>query len=159
VLASSAYLSTSLEPPKWTIAALGCCPAQVRELTFRDLQGPIPPALVREFNCVNSKIYTEDQALVTSCKFSQKLCDIFKDLFFDAFRVLFPDKVQWHCRGKSSSHLDCLYLPPILESLPCVALYIPIVSNHHAFVVRLETTGIATIPPGPPPWGRFFLEA
>jgi hypothetical protein len=95
VLASSAYLSTSLEPPKWTIAALGCCPAQVRELTFRNLQRPIPPALVREFNCVNSKIYTEDQTLVTSCKFSQKLCDIFKDLFFDAFRVLFPDKVQF----------------------------------------------------------------
>jgi hypothetical protein len=34
-------------------------------------------------------------------------------------------------------------------------VYILIVSNHHAFVVRLETAGIATIPPGPPPWGRF----
>jgi exonuclease III len=117
------------------------------------LQGPVAPVLVGDFNCVISQADTEDQAFVANRKFSQELFDIVSDFqYVDAFRVLFPVKVQfsWHCRGKSSSRLDRLYLPPLLESRPHVALYVPTVFDHHALVVCLETAGIAALPPPPP---------
>jgi exonuclease III len=196
----TASLSTSLEPPKRTIAILARCPAQVRalipgyvqhavlgDLSFihlhlpsggwsgaavenraamlRDLhqhlQGPVAPVLVGDFNCVISQADTEDQAFVANCKFSQELFDIVSDFqYVDAFCVLFPVKVQlsWHCRSKSSSRLDRVYLPPLLESRPRVVLYVPTVSDHHALVVRLETAGIAALPPAPPPGGSFYRK-
>jgi exonuclease III len=126
------------------------------------LQGPVPPVLVGDFNCVINQIDTEDQAFVSNRKFSQELFNIVRDfLYIDAFRVLFPVKVQfsWHRRGNSSSRLDRMYLPPLLESRPRVVLYIPTVSDHHALLVRLETAGIASIPAGPPPWWQLLLEA
>ncbi len=126
------------------------------------LQDPVPPVLVGDFNCVINQIDTEDQAFVSNRKYSQELFEIVRDfLYIDAFRVLFPVKVQysWHCRGKSSFRLDRLYLPPLLESHPRVVLYIPTVSDHHALLVRLETAGIGFIPVGPsPPSGSFYWK-
>jgi hypothetical protein len=96
---------------------------------------------------------SEDQDFVGNRKFSPELASIIRDFaYIDAFCVLFPVKVQfsWHARGKHSSHLDRVYLPPLLESCPRVALYIPSSSDHHAFLLCLETVGIAALPPPPP---------
>jgi hypothetical protein len=44
------------------------------------------------------------------------------------------------------SRLDRAYLPPLLESRPRVARYIPTSSDHHAYLLRLETAGLAIMP-------------
>jgi exonuclease III len=117
------------------------------------LQRDVPPILVGDFNCIVSQLDSEDQDFVRNRKFSPELASIMSDFaYIDAFRVLFPVRVQfsWHARGKHSSRLDRVYLPPLLESRPRVALYIPSPSDHHAFLLRLETVGIAALPPPPP---------
>ena len=81
------------------------------------LQRPVAPILVGDFNCVTQQIDTEDLNFVHNRKFSQELFDIVHDFaYVDAFRVLFPIQIQfsWHSRGKSSSRLDRIYLPPCL---------------------------------------------
>ncbi len=43
--------------------------------------------------------------------------------------------------------LDWVYLPPLLESRPRIARYIAITpSDHHAYLLRLELAGDATLP-------------
>ncbi len=45
-----------------------------------------------------------------------------------------------------ASCLDRAYLPPILESRFRVARYIPTSSEHHAYLLGLETAGLALLP-------------
>ncbi len=146
------FIHLHLPSGGWSGAAVESRKAMLHCLRSH-LQGSVLPAAIEDFNCVISQIDTE-ASLCSNHKFSQESSDIVRDvLYIDAFCVLFLIKVQFssNCRGKSSSCLEHLYLPPFLQSRFHVALYVPAVSDHHAIVIRLKTTGIATIPPAPPP--------
>jgi exonuclease III len=72
------------------------------------LQRDVPPILVGDFNCIVSQLDSEDQDFVRNRKFSPELASIISDFaYIDAFRVLFPVRVQfsWHARGKRASTL------------------------------------------------------
>lgn len=91
------------------------------------LQRPVLHILVGDFNCVIHQIDMEDLSFLSFVmyrKFSQELLDT-AHLFgyVDAFCVVFLAMVQFSRfgHGKSSSRLDCVYLPPFLESCPRVA--------------------------------------
>jgi len=53
---------------------------------------------------------------------------------------------SFYRRGSDPTRLDRIYLPPLLESRPRVARYLPCTSDHHAFFLRLETAGLAVLP-------------
>jgi len=53
---------------------------------------------------------------------------------------------SFHCQNSPAARLDRAYLPPLLESRPRVARYLPTTSNHHAYLLRLETAGLAILP-------------
>ncbi len=126
-LGDLSFVHLHLPSGGWSGAAVLDCAAMLRGL-HPSLQVPVPPILVGDFNCVIQQMDTEDLSFVVNRKFSQELFDIVTSFrYVDAFRVLFPAKVQfsWFGRGKSSSRLDRVYLPPLLESRPRVAFYIP----------------------------------
>jgi exonuclease III len=124
-----------------------------REAMLRRLRHPlrlaVPPILVGDFNVVLHPMDTEDRDFRKHHKFSQALEAIVSELsYVDAFRVLFPCTIafSWHRRGHLAARLDRVYLPPLLESRPRVARYIATTSDHHAFLLRLELAGVATLP-------------
>ena len=65
--------------------------------------------------------------------------------FIDSFCVLHPatTRFSWHRRGFTATRLDRIYLPPPLESAPRVARYIPTTSYHHAYLLKLDKTGLS----------------
>jgi hypothetical protein len=120
-----------------------------REAMLRCLRLAVPPILVGDFNVVLHPMDTEDGDFRKHHKFSQALEAIVSELsYVDAFRVLFPCSIafSWHRRGQLAARLDRVYLPPLLESRPRVARYIATTSDHHAFLLRLELAGVATLP-------------
>jgi hypothetical protein len=66
----------------------------------------------------------------------------------DSFRSLHPASriYSFHCQNSPAACLDRAYLPPLLESCPRVARYLPTTSNHHAYLLQLETAGLAILP-------------
>ena len=70
--------------------------------------------------------------------------------FIDAYRVLHPATIRysWHRRGFAAARLDRLYLPPLLEARPRLARYIPTTSDHHAFLLKMDITGLGIPQPG-----------
>ena len=110
------------------------------------LNSPISPVIIGDFNCVQELIdYTPGPAR-RACP---SLASILRDFSYtDAFRALHPVAriYSFHRRGNPAARLDRAYLPPILESRPRVARYIPTTSDHSAFLLRLETVGLAILP-------------
>ena len=68
--------------------------------------------------------------------------------YVDSFRVLHPTATvfSFNRPGSASSRLDRIYIPPLLESRPRVARYLPSTSDHLAYLLRLETAGLAVLP-------------
>ncbi len=49
-------------------------------------------------------------------------------------------------RAMPSSHFDCVYLPPLLESSPNVAQYIATTLDYRPFLRQLEMAGLVANP-------------
>jgi len=117
------------------------------------LSTPISPILIGDFNCIQLPIDYGAPNLPQDrrCGPLQTLLQDF--LYSDSFRALHPTAVafSFHRRGCEPSRLDRAYLPPLLESRPRVARYIPTTSDHHAYLLRLETAGLALLPTLSPP--------
>jgi hypothetical protein len=70
----------------------------------------------------------------------------------DVFRGLPPGPLSlhqgfsWHRRGQLAARPDRVFLPPLLESWPLVARDIATTFDHHAYLLRLELAGMATLP-------------
>jgi hypothetical protein len=127
---------------------------EAREALFSSLRThlslPIPPLLLGDFNCV---LHTIDQSSTASLRTSQKYSSALVSLldvggYTDSFRTLHPatSVFSFHRRGSEPSRIDRIYLPPLLESRPRVARYLPCTSDHHAYFLRLETAGLAVLP-------------
>ena len=112
------------------------------------LERPVSPILVGDFNCVQLAADV-DQVAPLGHRFSHPLAAILADFqYSDSFRTLHPAAAvfSFYRRGLPPSRLDRVYLPPLLESRPRVARYLPCSSDHHAFLLRLETAGLAVLP-------------
>jgi hypothetical protein len=110
---------------------------------------PIPPLLVGDFNCVLHPIDRSSNTPVPRYATSHTLPALLSAASYsDSFRVLHPTTRVFsiHMRGFVASRLDRIYIPPLLESRPRVARYLPGTSDHHAYFLRLETAGLAVLP-------------
>jgi hypothetical protein len=110
---------------------------------------PIPPLLVGDFNCVLHAIdRSSNPPLPQYCTSTTLPALLSAASYSDSFRVLHPTTrvFSFHRRGYEASRLDRVYLPPLLESRPRVARYLPGTSDHHAYFLRLETAGLAVLP-------------
>ena len=127
---------------------------EAREALFSSLRThlslPVPPLLLGDFNCV---LHTIDQSSTASLRTSHKYSTSLASLvdaggYTDSFRTLHPaaSVFSFYRRGSDPTRLDRIYLPPLLESRPRVARYLPCTSDHHAFFLRLETAGLAVLP-------------
>ena len=117
------------------------------------LSSPIAPVLIGDFNCCQFPIDYGLPVLPHHHR-STHLHSIIQDfLYTDSFRTLHPTAVvfSFHRRGCEPSRLDRAYIPPLLESRPRVARYLPTTSDHHAYLIRLETAGLALLPTLSPP--------
>ena len=104
----------------------------------------LKPILVGDFNCVtNARDLENDSFIRRSVPFLTDYIHV--NHFSDAFRVLHPatTRFSWYRRGCAAARLDRIYLPPPLESAPRVARYIPTTSDHHAFLLKLDKTGLS----------------
>jgi len=68
--------------------------------------------------------------------------------YSDFFWTLHPVApiFSFHRRDVAPSRLDRVYLPPLLEDRPRLARYLPGTSDHHAYLLRIETAGLAVLP-------------
>jgi len=123
-----------------------------RETLFSSLQPhlakPISPLLVGDFNCLQ---HTTDRStgLLEGHQRSPALATLLTaGEYVDSFRVLHPTArvFSFNRPGAPSSRLDRIYIPPLLESRPRVARYLPSTSDHLAYLLRLETAGLAVLP-------------
>jgi hypothetical protein len=111
------------------------------------LDSPISPVLIGDFNCVQDPLdYTPGGHIRPPCPALGRILRTYS--YTDSFRSLHPTSriYSFHRRGMPASRLDSAYLPPLLESRPRVARYIPTSSDHHAYLLRLETAGLAIMP-------------
>ncbi len=128
---------------------------EAREALFTSL-GPHlslpapPPLLLGDFNCI---LHTTDQSSAAPLRSSHKFSSALASLvdvggYTDSFGVLHPavSIFSVHRQGSGPSHLDRIYLPPLLESRPRVARCLPCTSDHHAYILRMETAGLAVHP-------------
>ena len=109
------------------------------------------PIIVGDFNCVTDPRDVENNSFANrNVPFLTDFLD--NNHFSDAFRVLHPatTRFSWHRRGFAAGRLDRIYLPPTLESSPRVARYIPTTSDHHAFLLKLDKTGLSLPDPDRP---------
>ncbi len=113
--------------------------------------------LIGDFNCI---IDAKDFAQTNDGhgRFNPSLRDLVNaNNLYDAYRVLHPVTLRfsWYRRGFSAARLDRAYVPPLLEGRIRVARYIPTTSDHHAFLLKMELTGLvggeaAVAAPRPP---------
>ncbi len=111
------------------------------------LDSPISPVLVGDFNCVQDPLdYTPGGHIGPPCYSLGRILRTYS--YTDSFRSLHLTSriYSFHHRGMMVSRLDRAYLPPLLESHPRVAGYIPTSSEHHAYLLRPETAGLALMP-------------
>jgi hypothetical protein len=127
---------------------------EAREALFTSLRPhlslPVPPLFLGDFNCI---LHTIDQSSAAPLRSSHKFSSALASLvdvggYTDSFGVLHPavSIFSFHRRGSGPSKLDRIYLPPLLESRPRVARYLPCTSDHHAYILRMETAGLAVHP-------------
>ena len=110
------------------------------------LDSPISPVLVGDFNCIQEPLDCTPGLIRHTCQALGRILRTYS--YTDSFRSLHPASrtYSFHRRGMLPSRLDRAYLPPLLESRPRVARYIPTSSDHHAYLLRLETAGLAIMP-------------
>jgi hypothetical protein len=111
------------------------------------LNSPISPVLIGDFNCVQDPLdYSPGGPIRPPCPSLAHI--LHAHSYTDSYRSLHPTSrvYSFHRRGLPAARLDRAYLPPILESRPRVARYIPTSSDHHAYLFRLETAGLAILP-------------
>jgi hypothetical protein len=111
------------------------------------LDSPISPVLIGDFYCVQDPLdCTPGSHLRARCPV---LSQILQEFFYtDSFCSLHPVAriFSFHCPSKPAARLDRAYLLPLFESRPRVASYIPTASDHHAYLLCLETAGLAILP-------------
>jgi hypothetical protein len=111
------------------------------------LDSPISPVLIGDFNCVQGPLdYAPGRHARAHCPTLSRILQEYS--YTDSFRSLHPVAriYSYHLPNVSAAFLDRAYLPPLLESRPRVACYLPTASDHHAHLLRLETAGLATLP-------------
>jgi hypothetical protein len=115
------------------------------------LQWPVPLILVCDFNCVILRWTQRTFPLLLTGNFPKNSLILSNFLVMFSLLCSFSHHVQfsWFGCGKSSSRLDHVYLPPLLGSRPPVAFYMPSVYDHNAFLLCLETAGVAMLPTPP----------
>ncbi len=112
------------------------------------LPAAVPPVLIGDFNCVVAAVDTEDPQYVRNNKSSPTLIRLLQEFqYVDAFRVLHPATARFSHfqRGQMAARLDRCYLPQLLSTRPRQARYIPSTSDHHAFLLRLEASGLGAL--------------
>ena len=112
---------------------------------------PISPILVGDFNTCQHDLDTSSGLLFHGQR-CPHLAAILNDFSYsDSFRTLHPTAkaFSFHRQSFAFSRLDRAYLPPLLESRPRVARFIPTSSDHHAYLLRLEMAGLALLPSFP----------
>jgi len=109
---------------------------------------PVAPVLVGDFNSYLAPLDTDRLQPQPSRALGALVA---AHSYTDGFRCLHPAAAQYsfHRQNSASSRLDTVFLPPLLETRPRVAIYTPTTSDHHAFILRLETAGLAVLPPLP----------
>ena len=123
---------------------------QLQNLVSLSLSKNALPIILGDFNSVtNAKDFQNETAryrIITTFKNYVE-----NNLFIDAYRVLHPTTVRfsWHRQNFAAARLDRAYLPPLLESRPRVARYIPTTSDHHAFLLKLDLAGLGLPRCGP----------
>jgi hypothetical protein len=109
------------------------------------LDSTIAPVFIGGFNVVQEPIdYTPGSAR-PRCPALGRILNEYS--YTDSFRSLHPPSLiySFHRRNTPASRLDRTYLPPLLESRPRVARYLPTSSDHHDYLLRLETAGLAIL--------------
>ena len=123
-----------------------------RENLFSSLQPhlakPISPLLVGDFNSLQHPIDRSTGYLDIHQRSATLATILTASNYVDSFRVLHPTATvfSFNRPGSASSRLDRIYIPPLLESRPRVARYLPSTSDHLAYLLRLETAGLAVLP-------------
>ena len=107
------------------------------------------PILIGDFNSVIDVKDVENQTSVAHvCHYLKKY--IADNMYSDAYRVLHPTQLRysWYRRGFTAARLDRVYLPPLLAAAPRLARYFPTSSDHHAFLLKMDLTGLGVLPMG-----------
>jgi hypothetical protein len=123
-----------------------------RENLFSSLQPhlakPISPLLVGDFNSLQHPIDRSTGYLDIHQRSATLATILTAGNYVDSFRVLHPTATvfSFNRPGSASSRLGRIYIPPLLESRPRVARYLPSTSDHLAYLLRLETAGFAVLP-------------
>ncbi len=128
-------------------------------LSFFNIHAPSDPSertalftalcLVGNFNCCQAFINYSSPVVQFTRQRNLALIAILADFSFtNSYRTLHPATVgySYQVQGQEASRLDYILLPALLESRPKVACYIPTISDHHAYLLRLETAGLALLP-------------
>jgi len=111
------------------------------------LDSPISLVLIGDFNVVLDQLdCTPGSHTRNRCPGLGRILQEFS--YTDSFRSLHPVAriYSFHRPNRPAARLDQAYLPPLLESRPRVARYLPTSSDHHAYLLRLETAGLAILP-------------
>ena len=105
--------------------------------------------LIGDFNCVIEAKDVENQNIHNHMNTVLRNLVITNSLS-DAYRVLHPTQVRfsWYRRSFPAVRLDKVYLPPLLEARPRVARYFPTTSDHHAFILKMDMSGLLAQPAG-----------
>jgi exonuclease III len=123
------------------------------------LSTAVPPVLVGDFNCVLAPLDV-DRPLHRH-RISATLQSLINDFSYtDSFRTLHPTAsvYSYRRRGHPAARLDFALVPPLLESRPRVAKYFATTSDHYAYLLRLETAGLAIPTLAPPASGSLYWK-